>query len=186
MGLNDDAANRGFDDRPDDLADDSGLNLAPRPAAERVRARSNRRALPMAMLALFVLAGGFLVVKLLGDAIDYYCNVDEVGTKSGCVEGDRFRVQGEVVSGSLGQDGTATTFTVAFGGVGLPVRLDGEPGGVFKECIAVVVRGELRDGTFYGDNVETKHDDEYDEKNADRVADGEGDQCTETVDAMAS
>ena len=41
------------------------------------------------------------------------------------------------------------------------MRYDGEPGGIFKECIPVVVHGEIEDGELQGDRVEVKHSDEY-------------------------
>ena len=44
-----------------------------------------------------------------------------------------------------------TTFTISFDGATLPVRYEGQPGGIFEECQPVVVHGELVDGTFEGD-----------------------------------
>ena len=38
----------------------------------------------MTLLALVIVAGGFIVTQFLSSAVDYYCNVDEVGTRSGC------------------------------------------------------------------------------------------------------
>ena len=51
----------------------------------------------------------------------------------------------------------------------MPVRYDGQPGGIFEECQPVVVHGELVDGTFEGDRVEVKHSNEYEAENADRI-----------------
>ncbi len=56
------------------------------------------------MLALVVVAGGVIVMKFLGSAVDYYCNVDEIGARSGCDAGRRLRVQGTVDEGSIVDD----------------------------------------------------------------------------------
>jgi cytochrome c-type biogenesis protein CcmE len=61
------------------------------------------------------------------------------------------------------------------------VTYDGEPGGIFKECIPVVVHGILSDGVFLGDRVEVKHSNDYKADNPDRVEDeasaAEGTSC---------
>ena len=54
---------------------------------------------------------------------------------------------------------------------------DGEPGGIFKECIPVVVHGVIENGTLLGDRVEVKHSDEYVAVNDERVADAESAGC---------
>jgi cytochrome c-type biogenesis protein CcmE len=57
----------------------------------------------------------------------------------------------------------------------VPVHYDGEPGGIFKECIPVVVHGrfESATGMFRGDRVEVKHSDEYVAVNDERLADAD-------------
>jgi cytochrome c-type biogenesis protein CcmE len=91
-------------------------------------------------------------------------------------------VQGNVDEGSVVQAGGVTTFLMSFNGVELPVRYEGEPGGIFQECVPVVVHGRLNeevaaDGTvtrqFDGDRVEVKHDNEYEAENADRLDEAE-------------
>ena len=102
-------------------------------------------------------------------AVDYYCNVDEIGQRSGCEPGRRLRVQGTVDRGTVVTDGGVTTFTISFGGASLPVRYDGQPGGIFEECQPVVVHGELANGTFEGDRIEVKHSNEYEAENSERL-----------------
>ncbi len=145
----------------------SDLDLSPRPSEPAPGAnRSRRRWFPLAVLAVVLIAGGVIVTQFLSSAVDYYCNVDEIGRRAGCESGRRLRVQGTVVS----EQGT-TTFDVSFNGATLPVRYDGEPGGIFEECQPVVVHGQLVAGTFEGDRVEVKHSNEYEAENAERVAD---------------
>jgi cytochrome c-type biogenesis protein CcmE len=146
----------------------SELDLSPRPR-EDVPVRRRRHWAPLAVLVLVVLAGGLIVTQFLRSAVDYYCNVDEIGERGGCEEGRRVRIQGTVDEGSVAANGAVTTFTMSFNGASVPVRYDGQPGGIFQECVAVVVHGELDRGTLRGDRLEVKHSNEYRAENADRL-----------------
>ena len=60
------------------------MDLTPRPAGDApAPSRSHRRWMPIAVLVLVLIAGGVLVAQFLSSAVDYYCNVDEVGTEIG-------------------------------------------------------------------------------------------------------
>ncbi len=152
------------------------MDLSPRSAPEvRPGARKRRNWLAMLLLVLVVVAGGVVVTQFLTSAIDYYCNVDEIGVVDKCDDARRLRVQGVVDEGSLTEDGAVTEFTMSFNGASLPVRYQGDPGGIFQECIAVVVHGRLGDdGVFDGDRIEVKHSNEYSESNPDRVGTNPG------------
>ena len=137
------------------------------------------------VLALALVAGGVFVAKFLTNALDYYCNVDEVGVKDGCDVGRNIRIQGVVEKGSVSQDGAATEFAVTFNGASMPVVLGSKPTGLFQECIPVVVTGQVvvddnGERWFDGDEVLVKHDEEYDAENKDRVAmsEAEGEMCS--------
>lgn len=145
---------------PDDLADHT---------------RRRRRWVPIAVLGLVLVAAGVLVTQFLRSAVDYYCNVDEVGTRSGCDVDRRLRVQGVVERDSIEAIAGGTAFSIRFNGVSLPVDYAGEPGGIFKECIPVVVHGLLDPDTrvFHGDNVEVKHSNEYVAVNDERLDEAE-------------
>ena len=135
----------------------------------------------MIVLGLVVLAGGVIVTQFLTSAVDYYCNVDEVGVRDGCDEDRRIRLQGTVDEGTVEKDANATVFTISFNGETIPVRYAGEPGGIFKECIPVVVHGVIENGELIGDRVEVKHSDEYVAVNDDRVADAELAGCADST-----
>ncbi len=145
------------------------MDLTPRPAPEGATTKRRRRWLPSLVLVFVLGAGAVVVTQFLTSAIDYYCNVDEVGVKDGCDPGRRLRIQGVVDEGSVQNDGVVTSFTVSFNGAQMPVRYDGEPGGIFKECIPVVVHGVVESGVFLGDRIEVKHSNEYVADNPDRV-----------------
>ncbi|MEY3582532.1 MAG: cytochrome c-type biosis protein CcmE [Actinomycetota bacterium] len=62
------------------------MDLTPRtspdnaPLAPR---KHNRKWKYVAMLVVVVSAGGFIVSQFLTSAIDFYCNVDEIGKREG-------------------------------------------------------------------------------------------------------
>ncbi len=154
------------------------LDLSPRATPEEPASRrSGRRWFPIIVLALVIVAGGVIITQFLTSAVDYYCNVDEVGTRDGCNADRRIRLQGTVDEGSVTKVGNATAFAISFNGATIPVLYDGEPGGIFKECIPVVVHGVIEDGTLQGDQVEVKHSEEYVAVNDQRVADAEAAGC---------
>lgn len=73
------------------------MDLSPRSTSDvtpQGRSTASRRKwLPMVIVAVAIVAGGVVVTRFLTSAIDYYCNVDEIGVRSGCDEGRRIRVQ---------------------------------------------------------------------------------------------
>ena len=155
----------------------SEMDLSPRHEPDQgpqKPATPKRRLAPMLLLGLVLVAGGVVVTQFLSSAVDYFCNVDEVGVRDGCEEERRIRLQGTVEAGSINKDTPGvTTFLMSFGDDVIAVDYDGEPGGIFTECIPVVVHGEIRDGVLHGDRVEVKHSDEYVEVNDENVADAE-------------
>jgi cytochrome c-type biogenesis protein CcmE len=137
--------------------------------------------MPTVLLGLVLVAGGVIVTQFLRSAVDYYCNVDEVGTAAGCTGDRRMRIQGVVERGTVVEVDGDTSFDISFNEAVVPVRYDGEPGGIFKECIPVVVHGRFDEvGTFLGDRVEVKHSDEYVAVNDERL-----DEADELADACS-
>ncbi|NBO68544.1 MAG: cytochrome c maturation protein CcmE [Actinobacteria bacterium] len=141
------------------------MDLSPRPAESSKR---RRRWLPIILLSLVGVGGIVIVTQFLTSAIDYYCNVDEIGVRSGCEKSTRLRVQGTVEQGSLQKTGGKTSFVMTFNDKSINVVYAGDPGGVFQECIAVVAHGRMIDETFESNRIEVKHSNEYVEKNAER------------------
>ena len=146
------------------------MDLTPRTNDESsVASKKKRRWIPIVMIVAAMSAGGVVVTKFLTSAIDYYCNVDEVGSRPGC-EGDRrLRVQGIVEEGSVQQQDGGTSFVMVFNLEKIKVVYAGDPGGVFQECIPVVAHGRVIDGTFESDRIEVKHSNSYVEKNKTRL-----------------
>jgi cytochrome c-type biogenesis protein CcmE len=147
------------------------MDLTPREQlGTPTEARRRRKWLPMVFIGLVIVAGGVIVTQFLTSAIDYYCNVDEVGSREGC-EGDRrIRVQGIVLENSVKKTDGATTFTLVFNEKEIDIAYEGDPGGIFQECIPVVAHGRLVEGAFESDRIEVKHSNQYVEVNEERLA----------------
>jgi len=145
------------------------MDLSPREAAEATSRRRRRRWAPIAIVVFAVVAGGFVVTQFLTNAIDYYCNVDEIGKREGCEEDRRLRVQGVVVENSLRKENGSTTFELSYNEQIVPVTYLGDPGGIFQECIPVVAHGRMTNGVFDSNRIEVKHSNEYQSKNEVRL-----------------
>lgn len=152
------------------------MDLTPRTPADEPGGSAPRKRRPwaaLAVLAVVLVTGGFAVSKFLSSAIDYYCNVDEVGHKSGCEVGKSLRIQGTVDQGSISREGDVTNFRISFNGVTMPVRYQGGQVDLFQECIPVVVKGKVVDTAsgqlFEGSEIEVKHSNEYEADHPERV-----------------
>ena len=149
---------------------DAGLDLTPRPVSVAAGARRRRRGVGPLLVAGLLVVAALIVWQFLTNATLYFCNADEVGHRSECSGTKRFRLQGTVVTGSIAQ-GTPMTFVVSFNGTTIPVSYDGEPGGIFKEDIPVVVEGHMTGSTFTGERILVKHSNTYVQQNPERVKD---------------
>ena len=146
------------------------MDLTPRPADDGTpKVRRKRRWLPMTLIAASLIGGGVVVTQFLTSAIDYYCNVDEIGVREGCDSDRRVRVQGVVEQGSVREENGATVFTLGFNGKTLDVTYQGDPGGIFQECISVVAHGRIAPAGFDSDRIEVRHSNQYVEKNEERM-----------------
>jgi len=159
------------------------MDLTPRTSADNAPLAPRKRRTTwtaVAILAVVVVAGGVIVSQFLTSAIDYYCNADEVGVREGCESDRRIRVQGTVDEGSLVQTAGATRFSLTFNDATIDVAYDGDPGGIFQECIPVVAHGRVVNDVFLSDRIEVKHSNTYVAKNKNRL-----DEAEEAADACS-
>jgi cytochrome c-type biogenesis protein CcmE len=161
-------------DLPDDRdLDDGGLDLTPRTdATTSAPRRRNRRWAPLLVLGVLAVVVGAILVQARGATL-YFKNADEAVAERDELGTDRFRLQGTVV-GKVSEDGTATVFTVQYGGVNVKVRHTGSEPALFESGIPVVAEGRWNDaGTeFDSDRLLVKHDEDYedyDEENPERL-----------------
>ncbi|SFE82975.1 cytochrome c maturation protein CcmE [Blastococcus tunisiensis] len=130
-------------------------------APDRVR---ERRRLPLRLLAVagVVLVGvGILAAAGLSGSLVYYRTPTELVTDTSLL-GDRVRLGGLVVEGSVQRTGEGVRFALTDGVTDVAVVNSGQPRGVFQEGQGAVVEGRLGDdGVFRSDVLLVKHDNEY-------------------------
>jgi cytochrome c-type biogenesis protein CcmE len=76
-------------------------------------------------------------------------------------DGERFRLAGLVVEGSLDESGEELEFVVTDGGAEVPVVLTGAPPPLFDEGVPVLVEGAWSGDVFLADSALIRHDENY-------------------------
>ena len=159
-------AARTIDDDLGELAD----SLAPR--------ASNKK--PFIALGLVVVAIGFVLARGLKSSVSYFLRADEAIARMESLGEKRFRLQGFVSDGSVVNSDKLVTFDVEVNGAVVHVTFPKTPPELFRNNIPVVIVGQFAPnqlgraaGTkplFLGDEIQIKHDENYIEKNKDRMA----------------
>ena len=125
--------------------------------------------------AVIVAALGFLVLQGLGEATVYFKTADEAVTERQDLGTRRFRIQGTVKAGSIRQDEGRLLFTIlGDGGAAVPVvHTGGQPTGLFKDSIPVVLEGRWAEAgdAYRSDTIIVKHSETYRAENPARVDD---------------
>lgn len=118
----------------------------------------------------FVIIGGVGVVALvvtlmvtsLSSGLTYYLYPSEaVAQRADFPDGTSFRLAGQVVAGSITEDGLVTSFTVTDGAADVPVDLDGRVPPLFAEGVPVLVEGAWQDERFVAREALIRHDENY-------------------------
>jgi len=124
----------------------------------------------MIIAGLVVLAAlGFLVVRGLGNATLYFRTADEAVAQKQQLGVRRFRIEGNVVAGTVKETTGGTAFNIESKGVVVPVNHQGAPPELFKPGIPVVLEGHLQGDTFASDRIMVKHSEDYIAKHPSRV-----------------
>ena len=128
------------------------------------------------MLAVALVAAGFLLKQGLGAATEYFLTADQAVARAPKLGDHRFRLEGTVVQGTVARSGQTVVFCVAGSGVQVPVVNSGYPPQLFRPGIPVVVEGHFgsspgatapgcptaRTGpAFAGDLIMVKHSSDY-------------------------
>ena len=148
-------------------------DLPPVVTARRPRRTSTGRIVLASVLLLAAVA--FLVSKGLGSATVYFKTADEAVAERQDLGTRRFRIQGNVKAGSIRQEAGRLLFTILGdrGAVVPVVHTGGQPTGLFKDSIPVVLEGRWAgDGDAYAsDTIIVKHSETYRVENPTRVDD---------------
>jgi cytochrome c-type biogenesis protein CcmE len=157
----------------------SPLDLTPRDDGTPIETRGGRRWVSYGLLVLVLAALGAVLVQGLSNATTYFYNVDEAVAKRAEIGTKRIRVQGNVIEGSVVRSTGGVDFELRFEGVTIPVQHRGEPPELFGPKIPVVLEGSFASASgeplFRSDLILIRHDNEYDEKNEDRLREAERD-----------
>jgi cytochrome c-type biogenesis protein CcmE len=117
-----------------------------------------------------VAALGFLVFQGLGNATLYFRTADEAVAQRAQLGERRFRIEGDVVDGSVRQTGNDVAFILTKNNVEVPVQHKGDPPELFRPGIPVVLEGRFQGDHFSSDRILVKHSETYVAENPDRVA----------------
>lgn len=112
---------------------------------------------------------GFLVFQGLGNATLYFRTADEAVAQRAQLGERRFRIEGDVVAGSVNQVGNDVSFVLTSKSVEVPVRHKGDPPELFRPGIPVVLEGHFQGDYFASDRILVKHSETYVADNPDRV-----------------
>lgn len=124
-----------------------------------MRKRDQRLMMISAAGAVLVLAAA-LTFAGLRDSIVYFVAPSELAQKAHA--GQRIRLGGLVVAGTLHREANGATFQITDGGVAVDVRYTGILPDLFREGQGVVAEGEWTPGQpFVAERVLAKHDERY-------------------------
>lgn len=116
------------------------------------------------ILALMVAGGAlaFISMSNVGDNLVYYWSPTELQEHSADAVGATIRLGGQVVPGSVNQNGTTLSFRVSDGKTEVPVSTQEIPPQMFRPGIGVVIEGTVdSSGQFQSRRMMVKHDNEY-------------------------
>jgi cytochrome c-type biogenesis protein CcmE len=103
-----------------------------------------------------------ITVAGLNENLTYYLYPNEaVAQRADFPDGERFRLAGQVVAGSLAEDGDDLTFQVTDGSSNIPVLLVSTPPALFSEEVPVLLEGYWSGEVFTADEALIRHDENY-------------------------
>lgn len=149
----------------------SDLRTEERDDASREAPRGPGRRRAWIAFGLIVGALGFLVFRGLGDATVYFLTADEAVAQRETLGQRRFRIEGEVVAGSVRRTQGGVSFRIREGGATVDVTHRGDPPELFQPGIPVVLEGRWANERFASDRILVRHTEEYRAENPDRVED---------------
>ena len=98
----------------------------------------------------------------LGDNLTYYLYPTEaIDRRSEFPDGERFKLAGLVVDGTLTEDGDDLRFEVTDGGATIAVVLSNTPPPLFDEQVPVLVEGAWSGDVFAADGALIRHSENY-------------------------
>lgn len=153
-----------------------GLDVTPRaPQRRGGDGGSTRKYLAIGGVVLVIGALAIVLFNGLTNAALFYYNVDEAVAKHDQLGDQRFRMQGNVIDGTIHKTDGGVTFVIAYKDAELQVVNSGAPPELFDAEIPVILEGNFVGDEFHSDQILIRHDSSYDEKNKDRIKDAQED-----------
>lgn len=98
----------------------------------------------------------------LNENLTYYLYPSEaIDQRADFPDGERFRLAGMVVEGTVRETGDDLEFEVTDGGATIPVVLGDTPPPLFDETVPVLLEGAWHGDTFQADSALIRHDENY-------------------------
>jgi cytochrome c-type biogenesis protein CcmE len=114
-----------------------------------------------ALAAVAAVVVTLIVINLNGSLTYYLTPSEAVNRRVDFTDGERFRLGGLVVMGSLEDLGAVKVFDVTDGAETITVRLRGTVPPLFAENVGVVVEGAWSGEEFAADLALVRHDENY-------------------------
>lgn len=138
-----------------------------------VPTRRGSRTRVFVALGAIVCALGFVLVRGLGDASQFFRPADEALAQRSSLGTRRFSLIGVVVDGTVTETGRQVSFTIEQNGVQIPVLHTGVPPELFRPGMPVLLDGHFAGSTgtlvFLSDRMAVKHSADYKSENPGRV-----------------
>jgi cytochrome c-type biogenesis protein CcmE len=119
--------------------------------------------------AVLVGAFAFLLVEGLSNSLNYFETVNQAVAQRATLGSTTFRLEGDVVPGTIHPTVSGVNFTVESSGVSEPVVETGEPPQLFQPNIPVVLVGHFAGSVFASDQIIVDHTSQYIAKYPSRV-----------------
>jgi cytochrome c-type biogenesis protein CcmE len=134
----------------------------PPPRATPARTRRKRRAIIAAAVCVAAIVAIVVLAVALSQNVVFFRTVSEAVEKRSSEQGDRLRVAGAVVPGTIAENARGVRFEITDGKATIPIVHQGDAPGLFKDGAPVVCEGRWSKGAaFDSDRILIKHGSEY-------------------------
>jgi cytochrome c-type biogenesis protein CcmE len=139
---------------------DTGTRTPSRPTP--ARSRRKRRAIIAGAVCVGAIVAIVVLAVVLSENVVFFRTVSEAVQHRPSEQGDRLRVAGAVVPGTIAETATGVRFEITDGKATIPIVQQGDTPGLFKDGAPVVCEGRWSQGAaFDSDRILIKHGNEY-------------------------
>ncbi len=132
------------------------------PGRTPARSRTRRRAIVAASICGVAIIAIIVLAVVLSENVVFFRTASEAVAHRSSEQGDRLRIAGAVVPGTVAETRQGVRFEITDGKTTVPIVHRGDPPGLFKEGAPVVCEGHWSKGAaFDSDRILIKHGSEY-------------------------